>query len=102
MNNVDHEGNSVPRVFVQHYEHYLGNEGDTTALNNPTLFTKRLDTGIRDHMVRPVSNEEIKLSMFSIGDNRAPVPDGYSFAFFKNSWEVVGNDVCIAVREFFY
>ncbi|GKC61007.1 RNA-directed DNA polymerase, eukaryota, reverse transcriptase zinc-binding domain protein, partial [Tanacetum coccineum] len=28
-------------------------------------------------------------------------PDGYTFTFFKNAWEVVGNDVCLAIKEFF-
>ncbi|GJU81521.1 hypothetical protein Tco_1283886 [Tanacetum coccineum] len=40
-------------------------------------------------------------AMFSIGDDRAPGPNGFTSAFFKRSWDIVGNDVCRAVREFF-
>ncbi|GJR26264.1 RNA-directed DNA polymerase, eukaryota, reverse transcriptase zinc-binding domain protein [Tanacetum coccineum] len=39
--------------------------------------------------------------MFSIGDERAPGPDGFSSAFFKKGWDIVGLDVCHAIRDFF-
>ncbi|GKE76709.1 hypothetical protein Tco_1542829 [Tanacetum coccineum] len=44
---------------------------------------------------------EIKSAMFSIGDDRAPGPDGFTYAFFKKSWDIVGDDICKAVRDFF-
>ncbi|XP_052623751.1 uncharacterized protein LOC128129111 [Lactuca sativa] len=53
-------------------------------------------------MIRVVTDEEIKLAMFDIDDNRASGPDGYSSKFFKSSWSIVGPDVCKAVREFFW
>nr|GEX36847.1 hypothetical protein [Tanacetum cinerariifolium] len=48
-----------------------------------------------------ISNEEIKSAMFDIEDDRAPGPDGYTSTFFKKSWDLVENDICIAVRDFF-
>ncbi|GJY96415.1 protein LAZ1 [Tanacetum coccineum] len=53
------------------------------------------------NMVKLVSDEEIKAAMFSIGDDRAPGPDGFSSAFFKKGWDIVGGDVCHAIRDFF-
>nr|GEZ42753.1 methylenetetrahydrofolate reductase 1 [Tanacetum cinerariifolium] len=52
-------------------------------------------------MVRDITNEEIKSAMFDIGDDKSPGPDGFTSTFFKKGWEVVGNDVCNAVRDFF-
>lgn len=52
-------------------------------------------------MVREVTNDEIKEAMFSIGNDRAPGPDGFTSAFFKKSWDVVGQDVCLAIHDFF-
>nr|GEY81380.1 hypothetical protein [Tanacetum cinerariifolium] len=69
--NVVVTGNEVPDVFVAHYESFL------------------------------VSNDEIKRAMFDIGDGKSPGPDGYTSAFFKKGWDVVGSDVCRAVRDFF-
>ncbi|GJU60592.1 sugar transport protein 13 [Tanacetum coccineum] len=52
-------------------------------------------------MIRDVCDAEIKEAMFSMGNDKSPGPDGYTAAFFKEVWDVVGNDVCGAVREFF-
>jgi hypothetical protein len=48
-----------------------------------------------------VTNDDIKKALFSIGNTKSPGPDGYSSLFFKHSWDVVGQDVCAAVRDFF-
>lgn len=52
-------------------------------------------------MVRPVSDTEIKEAMFSIDDDKAAGPDGFTSKFFKAAWSVVSVDVCAAVKEFF-
>jgi hypothetical protein len=45
-----------------------------------------------------VSNDDIKKALFNIGDTKSPGPDAYYALFFKNSWDVVSQDVCAAVR----
>ncbi|GJW74463.1 RNA-directed DNA polymerase, eukaryota, reverse transcriptase zinc-binding domain protein [Tanacetum coccineum] len=52
-------------------------------------------------VLREVNDREIKDAMFTIGDNKAPGPDGFSAKFFKNAWHIVCKDVCRAVKEFF-
>ncbi|GKD13427.1 zinc finger, CCHC-type containing protein [Tanacetum coccineum] len=54
------DGDQVPLAFVDHYTAFLAS-----------------------HMIRDVTNQEIRNAMFSMGDNKAPGPDGYSAAFFK-------------------
>nr|GEV60405.1 RNA-directed DNA polymerase, eukaryota, reverse transcriptase zinc-binding domain protein [Tanacetum cinerariifolium] len=66
-----------------------------------SLFTKKLEVDKAIEMIKPVSNEEIKGALFSIGDNKSSGPDGYSLRFFKAAWSVVGHDVCDVVKEFF-
>lgn len=48
-----------------------------------------------------MSDLEIKEALFSFGDDKAPGPDGFSAAFFKSCWDIVGRSVCEAVEEFF-
>nr|XP_043619781.1 uncharacterized protein LOC122591585 [Erigeron canadensis] len=60
-----HEGGDAQIAFVNHYTNFLG------------------------------ANDEIKLAMFSIGENKVPSPDGYTSAFFKSTWDVVGHE-CIS------
>ncbi|GKC61991.1 hypothetical protein Tco_1089589, partial [Tanacetum coccineum] len=65
------------------------------------LFIKKLDSQCVDSMVRPVLDDEIKHDMFSIEDDKAAGPDGFSSRFFKAAWSVIGFDVCAAVKELF-
>lgn len=45
--------------------------------------------------------EEIKRLIFKLNPNKAPCPDGLTSAFFRASWEIVGEDVVRAVWNFF-
>lgn len=49
----------------------------------------------------PITDDEIKMAIFAIGSDKAPGPDGFNAFFFKENWEVVGNDVVDAVQYFF-
>ncbi|GJX00245.1 RNA-directed DNA polymerase, eukaryota, reverse transcriptase zinc-binding domain protein [Tanacetum coccineum] len=69
--------------------------------NDEMLFKKKLSDDEANFMIREVNDREIKDAMFSIGDNKAPGPDGFSAKFFKNAWHIVCKDVCRAVKEFF-
>ncbi|GJT85207.1 protein LAZ1, partial [Tanacetum coccineum] len=60
-----------------------------------------LDTVAAMDMTRMVSDIEIKNAMFFMGNEKSPGPDGFTAAFFKEAWDIVGNDVILAVREFF-
>ena len=52
-------------------------------------------------MVQNVTREEVKQTMFSMKDGKAPGPDGYPAGFFKKAWHIVGNEVTDAVLSFF-
>nr|GEU32005.1 hypothetical protein [Tanacetum cinerariifolium] len=55
-----------------------------------SLFVNKLSLVDAELMVKPVSLEEIKDVRFSMNDDKAPGPDGYSARFFKAAWSVVG------------
>ncbi|GJT48009.1 hypothetical protein Tco_0974166 [Tanacetum coccineum] len=80
---------------------FLGSSTDCNILNEEGLFSNKVLADIASNMVRDVTNEEIKAAMFDIGDDRAPGPDGYTSVFFKKGWNIVGDDICNAVRDFF-
>jgi len=52
-------------------------------------------------LLKEVTSEEIKEALFSIGNDKAPGPDGYSALFFKRAWDIIGVQMCDAVKEFF-
>lgn len=43
----------------------------------------------------PVSKDDIKITLFGIGNDKAPGPDGYTSLFFKSAQSVIGDDFCI-------
>nr|GEY12322.1 hypothetical protein [Tanacetum cinerariifolium] len=47
---------------------------------------------LNENMTKPISNDEIKKAMFSIGDDKAPGLDGYTSSFFIKVWDVVGQE----------
>ncbi|GJV13950.1 putative reverse transcriptase domain-containing protein [Tanacetum coccineum] len=96
-----YDGNQVPGAFVKHYNQFLGAEGVSNPLDAHDLFIRVLDNSKADCMVRDVTDDEIKSVMFSMGDDRAPGPDGFTAAFFKKAWDVVGGDITCAIRDFF-
>ncbi|GJU11772.1 hypothetical protein Tco_1134168, partial [Tanacetum coccineum] len=77
-------------------------------LKESSKITQVKGTKFKDHyiieaeaMVSDVSDLKIKTAMFGIGDCKAPGLDDYTACFFKKAWLIVGNDVCLAIKEFF-
>lgn len=54
-----------------------------------------------ESLIVQVFDSEIKIALFSIGNEKAPGPDGFSAGFFKSCWEIVGNDLILVVKDFF-
>ncbi|VFQ79642.1 unnamed protein product [Cuscuta campestris] len=53
-------------------------------------------------LLAPITIKEVEEVVFSIGDDKAPGPDGFSAGFFKSQWQLVGPDLFEAVAEFFH
>nr|GEV59417.1 reverse transcriptase domain, reverse transcriptase zinc-binding domain protein [Tanacetum cinerariifolium] len=95
------ENDMVPNAFVEHYELFLGQAGNVDHFNSTNLFKVRLNDQDALDMVRDVSNQEVKNTIFSMGDDKSSCPDGFTAAFFKEAWNVIAIDVTHAVHEFF-
>lgn len=77
------------------------------ALNLPSILDIRsiiarpLSSIQIDSLSRPVTDMEIRDTVFSLPKGKAPGPDGFSVEFFQKSWDVVGPSVTMAVKDFF-
>ncbi|GKC93943.1 hypothetical protein Tco_1159385 [Tanacetum coccineum] len=96
-----YENERVADAFIAHYEVFLCQEGFTLDLNTHGLFDQVLDNDMVIDMIRDVCDNEVKETMFSMGNDKSSGLDGYTKAFFKEAWDIVGNDVIKVVKEFF-
>ncbi|GKA70985.1 RNA-directed DNA polymerase, eukaryota, reverse transcriptase zinc-binding domain protein [Tanacetum coccineum] len=71
------------------------------SINMDNLKSKTISDKDAEDMIRRISDKEIKEALYDICDNKAPGPDGYTTKFYKKAWDVVGRDVCEAIKEFF-
>ncbi|GJU07260.1 RNA-directed DNA polymerase, eukaryota, reverse transcriptase zinc-binding domain protein [Tanacetum coccineum] len=95
------EGNLVAHKFVQYFQRFLGTNEKGIAMNTKNLFTNRLTVEGTAKVVTDVTDKEIKEAMFDISENKAPGLNGFTFAFFKHYWSIIGKKVCQAIKEFF-
>ncbi|GAB2266969.1 hypothetical protein Dimus_037926 [Dionaea muscipula] len=88
--------------FINFYQQLLGSY---TPINheewNHVAMGAKVSSEDQTSLCLPITDPEIKSALWSIGENKAPGPDGYSAGFFKKSWPIIGDDLCTAVKEFF-
>ncbi|GJT49744.1 hypothetical protein Tco_0975901 [Tanacetum coccineum] len=94
-------GDGVLAAFVSHYEAFLGQQGSCFPFDSQELFLNRLDSNQALDMIKNVTAKEVKDAIFSMGNDKSPSPDGYTACFFKESWDIMANDVILVVQEFF-
>lgn len=115
----NHQRNSIPAImcshgclstslqevgneFVSFYQNLLGSSKTIVPLDSAVIHSGPcLPATSHGFLLAPVSQEEIRMAVFSIGNDKAPGPDGYSSLFYKQAWDVIGGDVCAAVQDFF-
>ncbi|GKB49009.1 RNA-directed DNA polymerase, eukaryota, reverse transcriptase zinc-binding domain protein [Tanacetum coccineum] len=93
----------VAGQFVKHFKGFLGINPPVTKLTikDAYLFDKKISKTKATIMTRDVSDEEIKIALFDIDDDKAPGPDGYTSKFYKKAWNVIKGEFCAAINEFF-
>uniref|UniRef100_A0A803PQV8 Reverse transcriptase n=1 Tax=Cannabis sativa TaxID=3483 RepID=A0A803PQV8_CANSA len=100
---VDEPG-KITEVFLNYYQQLLG----TKMMNRRKVIGQVLNKGPivttqqNLTLMAPITDAEIKNAMFAIPGSKAPGPDGYSSFFFQDNWDLLGSDICDAVRSFLH
>lgn len=99
--NVLDSRSAVEEEIINFYKKLIGTDSSAKAIDFSGYEGPVVD--MSDHLMLcsfPTS-EAIRDVVFDIGNNKSPRPDGFGSMFFKRSWDLVKDDVCKAVMEFF-
>jgi len=76
----------VGDAFVSFFKELLSTSKDTLPLDvEVSRSGPCIDIDSYSSLLAPVTNDDIKVALFNIDDNKAPGPDGYSSCFFKKA-----------------
>ncbi|GJW12197.1 RNA-directed DNA polymerase, eukaryota [Tanacetum coccineum] len=101
---VDGSWQSDPQVVKEVFRNHFAARFKKPNSIGPKInysFPNRLSQEQVLDLEREVSSDEIRLAVWSCGDNKSPGPDGFTFEFFKKYWGFIGSDFCDAVEHFF-
>ncbi|XP_074290732.1 uncharacterized protein LOC141617430 [Silene latifolia] len=96
------DNDQIHAAFVEFYTDLLGTTSPVTKVSQNVVQMGKLC--IEEHhtiLLSPITNDEIKQVLFFIPSHKAVGPDGYSSAFFRDSWDIVDHSVCEAIHDFF-
>ncbi|XP_043697301.1 uncharacterized protein LOC122648107 [Telopea speciosissima] len=101
-NEVIKDPNLIKEEAISFYMNLFGaNVEDVGFFPETVPLQHSLDLVQQNSLIGQVSNKEIREVVFSMKNSKAPGPDGFGAAFFKHAWEVVGEDLTLAVKWFF-
>lgn len=60
-------------------------------------FSARVTEEMNEDLIKPVTEEEVRKAVFSIGPNKAPGPDGFTGAFYRQFWPTIKDQIICEV-----
>ncbi|GJZ74415.1 RNA-directed DNA polymerase, eukaryota [Tanacetum coccineum] len=74
---------------------------EVTQVINRSPFYKSLSSEQSSSLDSSISPAEIKNAIWDCGSDKSPGPDGFTFAFYKEFWSTIKDDVVNFVQHFF-
>ncbi|VFQ62046.1 unnamed protein product [Cuscuta campestris] len=95
----DTEG--IKKAAVEHFSKVFS----ATSTQNISEILKYIPLSIsvedNNFLTALPDNEEVKDAVWALNPNSAPGPDGFNGDFFRKTWHIIGNELCMASKEFF-
>lgn len=64
------------------------------------LFLHKIDDVENTFLESSFSMDEVRNAIWSCDSNKSPGPNGFNFAFFKDNWEMLKDEVMLMMNEF--
>ncbi|KAE8656105.1 Transcription factor, putative isoform 2 [Hibiscus syriacus] len=96
---------AMSKEIISFYSNLIGTTDNMVKEIDPNLLKELLNYSLPSEdsasLVKEITREGIQKAIFCQGNDKAPGPDSFTPYFFKNSWNIVGEDVVAAVKFFF-
>ncbi|KAG7593526.1 Reverse transcriptase domain [Arabidopsis thaliana x Arabidopsis arenosa] len=89
------------RFFCDLLTHRPGHYQGMSEEDLNDLVSYRCSEAEKLKLVREVSEEEIKETLFAMPKDKSPGPDGFTVEFLKETWPIVKKDFVVAIQSFF-
>jgi len=93
-NRVKHEDWDTMKLLVQNY--FMNLFCSEVAQVDPAVLgdvASKVTGSMNQDLLAPYTREEVKKALFSIGDLKAPGPDGLHAIFYKRFWDMLGEEL---------
>lgn len=93
----------IEAAFLDFYKELLGTKAEQRTHVNSSLVRNGKVVVKEDKvdLCRPFTTMDVKEAMWQIAGDKAPGPDGYTSQFYKTFLDIVGDDTCEAILDFF-
>ncbi|KAL1201845.1 hypothetical protein V5N11_014808 [Cardamine amara subsp. amara] len=96
----------VKDQIITYFNNMLGSENPSTSPYSVAqikdLHPYHCPPELTSTLTAIPTKEEIRASLLSMPKSKAPRPDGFTMEFYRDAWDIVGNDLVKAVTDFFY
>lgn len=88
--------------IVGFYLNFLGKQYEVMNTDS-MVFEKgpKVTQAVGTKLLEPITNAEIKDALWGIAAKKSPRPDGFSSGSYKTAWPIIGDSICMAMKEFF-
>ncbi|KAJ1417307.1 Zinc knuckle CX2CX4HX4C [Sesbania bispinosa] len=92
---------AMEELILAHFQQIYKSDGAINFKECEEVIQKKVTDDLNTKLLRPVSEEEVKLAIFSMDALKAPGPDSLNGLFYQDHWEDLKNDVFVVVADFF-
>ncbi|KAL8529975.1 hypothetical protein ACS0TY_007154 [Phlomoides rotata] len=85
--------NGVKQLVQDHFQNQFTAVSGSTPQFGENMFSNKLSTTENAYLTAAFIKEEIWEAVKGCDSNGNPGPDGFTFAFFKVHWDLIGDEI---------
>jgi hypothetical protein len=86
-------------IILKYFSNLFSTENTAVDADFLEKVSPKVTEVMNNDLIAPFTPEDVKKAVFSIGDLKAPGPDGLHALFYKKFWHLVGQDITVVVLK---